>query len=211
MKLPALPWEKLDKLKRSYKLGIFFGTIILLGLGFFFLLHQPKTLEIAGLREDIAKLEAQIMQHRRAAREIHKIREELDKVRAQWDFSRELLPEGKEVPSLLRQISGNARTAGLNVTLFAPNPVEVKKSFFAEVSFETKLEGPFLNLLRFFSSVGSLPRVVNFSKIDMKSPKLVGGDMVLETSCTGTTFRFMTAEEIEAQKKAEEAAQRKKK
>ena len=192
-------------------MGIFFGTLVLLGAGFFFLLYQPRTAEIAGLREGIEKLESQIMQHRRAAREIHIIREELETVRAQWEFSRELLPEGKEVPSLLRQISGNARTAGLNVSLFAPNPAEVKKNFYAEVSFETKLEGPFLNLLRFFASVGEMPRVVNFSKIEMKNPKLVGDDMVLETTCTGTTFRFMTPEEIEAQKKAEEAAKKKKK
>ena len=192
-------------------MGIFFGTLILLGVAFFFLLYQPLTEKISNLHGDIEKLEGRIMKHRRAAREIHKIREELDKVRSQWEYSKELLPDKTEIPSLLRQISGNAKTAGLNVTLFAPVPTEAKKEFYAEVSFDTQLEGPFLNLLRFFSNVGRLPRVVNFSQIEMKSPKFVGDDMVLSTRCTGTTFRFMTPEEIEAQKKAEDAKKRKKK
>ena len=49
MKKAAMPWEKLEKLKKPHKLGILFGTIAILCAIFYFLLYASVTNEITTL------------------------------------------------------------------------------------------------------------------------------------------------------------------
>jgi len=210
VKLPALPWEKLDKLKKPHKLGIFFGTILVLAAGFFFLFYQPLQNDITGLTEEIEKLETQILQHRKIAREMNKFKEQLDDVRLQFEFARRLLPDTKEVDQLLRDISDKGGQSGLNVILFQPNLQDELKDFYAEISFDMQVEGPYLNVARFFYELGRLPRIVNIKDIKMTNPRLIENDIVLTTSCQGVTFRFLTPQEQEAVKEAKAAEGKKK-
>lgn len=204
-----MPWDKLEKLKKPHKLGIFFGTIAILGAIFYFLLYSSVTAEITTLGDDMEKLESKIMQHQKTARELPKIREELALVQKKFQMSSELLPERKEVPNLLRDISAYAKESGLNVTLFQPQDRVVMKDFYAEISFTINIEGPFLNMVSFFYKVGGLPRIVNIDDVEMGTPMVIGEDMILKAKASGTTFRFLTAEELKAKEEAEKAAAKK--
>ncbi|MFH1090700.1 MAG: type 4a pilus biogenesis protein PilO, partial [Pseudomonadota bacterium] len=124
-------------------------------------------------------------------------------------FSSQFLPEKKDVDKLLRQISDDASQSGLNVTLFQPKPQEDHKDFYAEITFDMTVEGPYLNVATFFYRIGNLSRIVNIGNINMGTPKIEEGNVILSTSCQGKTFRFLTAEELEAQKKAQQEAQKK--
>ena len=211
MKKTAIPWDKLDKLKNPHKLGILGGTILLLGVAFFFLLYQPLQNEGTQIEESIGKLEGLILQHQKKARQIPKLKERLKEVHLRFNFASRLLPETKEVDQLLKSISDNGAQSGLNVVLFQPHPKDTMKDFYAEIPFDMKVEGPYLNVATFFYRLGQLPRIVNISDIKMSSPRLVEGDMVLTTDCRGTTFRFLTAREIEAleeKKKAQKPGRR---
>ena len=202
MKKSILPWEKLDKLKRPHRLGIFFGTIAVLGAVFFFLLYQPLQAEITELNEDIEKLENQILQHTIKAKKIPKIKEQLKLVKLRFEFASRLLPDRKEVDQLLRDISDNGAQAGLNVILFQPQIKDTIKDFYAEISFDMKVEGPYLNIASFFYRVGRLPRIVNIADINISNPRVVEGDMILSASCKGVTFRFLTPAELAAREEA---------
>ena len=209
MKKSAMPWAKLEKLKKPHKLGIFFGTIAILGALFYFLPYSSVTTERTQLGDDLETLDGKIMQHQKTARELPKIREELALVKKKFEMSSELLPERKEVPKLLRDISGYAKESGLNVTLFKPEDRVVMKDFYAEISFTINIEGPFLNMVSFFYKVGGLPRIVNIDDVDMGTPVVIGEDMILKATAAGTTFRFLTPEELKAREEAEKAAAKK--
>lgn len=204
-----LPWEKLEKLKSPHKYGIFFGTIVILGAVFYFLLYQPLQTDIRTAQEDIEKLENQIFMHRKKTRELPKIKARLEDVRIQFKFAKQFLPEKQEIPRLLRNISDNGAKAGLNVLTFQPKPKDKLQDFYAEKSFDMKVEGPFLNVASFFYRIGQMERIVNIDNIKMGTPKFVEGDMILQTSCQGKTFRFLTPEEIKAQEEAKKAAKKK--
>ena len=202
-KKSPIPWEKLAKLQKPHKLGILFGTLVLLIVVFYFLLYQPMTNEMVTLDEDMEKLESQIRQHQRKARQIPKIQEELEQVGLRFRFVSRLLPETKEVDQLLKSISDNGAQSGLNVLLFQPQLQDTMKGFYAEIIFDMKVEGPYLNVAQFFDSLSRLPRIVNISDIKMGNPKLVEGDMILTTTCRGKTFRFLTNKELKAVEEAE--------
>ncbi len=80
------------------------------------------------------------------------------------------LPDKKEIPSLLENISNLGRESGLDVSLFKPG-AQKPKDFYAEVPVDIKLVGSFHNLLTFFYSVGNLPRIVNISDLSINKSK----------------------------------------
>lgn len=208
-RVPTPPWEKIDsKLKKSHKLGIFFGTILLLGVAFYFLMYQPAQEEMLAINENLDKLQGQILKHRKTAKELPQVKERLALVRLEFEFARTLLPDTKEVPQLLKDISDNGSQAGLNVTLFQPQLRDTIKDFYAEITFDMQVEGPYLNLASFFYRIGRLPRIVNIQDINTGNPRMIEGDMILTTSCKGVTFRFLTPEEIKAQEEAKAAEQK---
>jgi type IV pilus assembly protein PilO len=194
-----LPYQKLEKLKQPHKLAILFGTLALFGVVFYFLLYSPVTVKIKENETVIADLEAKITQHKQKARDIPIIKKRLDEVRLQFEFAKKFLPTKKEVHRLLEAISENGHQSGLNVVFFKPQP-ETKKDFYAEIAFDMKVEGPYLNVANFFYRLGRLERIVNIENVRMAQPKLVDGEMTLTADCLGKTFRFLTSEEIEEQK-----------
>jgi type IV pilus assembly protein PilO len=118
------------------------------------------------------------------------------------------LPDSKEIPELLTNISTKAREAGLEILLFRPR-AENFRDFYAEIPVDIVVRGGFYNAVRFFDEVGKLNRLVNIDNIDFKNPK-VGGDQVsLDISTLATTYRFL--DEAERKKLAEEKAKATKK
>lgn len=202
-------WQTLEKLKRPHKLGIFFGTILLFGVLFWFLFLEPTLDSINTAKTDIEKLTEMVKKHTRTAAEIPKVLARLHEVRLQLAHLAQFLPQKKEVPELLRRISDEGSQAGLNVTLFQPRLQETIKDFYAEISFEMKVEGPYLNVANFFYRIGRMERIVNIEDIKMATPVMVEGEMVLTTSCQGRTFRYLSEEEIKAQEEARKAAEKK--
>lgn len=209
MKSPKLPWEKLEKLKKPHKYGIFFGTLLVIGAAYFFLLYQPQSLEMTDLNDKIEGLETRIIQYKRDAGRLDKVRRELEKVELEFEVSKRFLPEKKDVDDLLRSISDNGAQSGLNVILFQPQLRDELKDFYAEINFEMKVEGPYVNVATFFFKIGQMDRIVTINDITLGTPKLIEGDMVLTASCKGRTFRFLTPEEIKAQEEAQKAATKK--
>ena len=78
-----------------------------------------------------------------------------------------MLPDKKEIPSLLKKLSDEAEKFGLEVYYFEPL-AERKKEFYAEVPVSMKVKGSFHEVLGFFDSVNKLARIVNVSDLDMK-------------------------------------------
>ncbi|MBI4517131.1 MAG: type 4a pilus biogenesis protein PilO [Deltaproteobacteria bacterium] len=106
------------------------------------------------------------------------------------------LPDTKEIPDLLSSISSVGREAGLDVIQFRQRE-EQPIDFYAEVPVEIVVRGTFHQMAAFFDQVSRLTRIVNMSNIGMKIPTKAERDVVLDTSCTATTFRFLDEAERE--------------
>jgi len=102
-------------------------------------------------------------------------------------LAKAVLPETKEIPSLLSSISQSGQDAGLEFVLFEPK-AEVKKDFYAEIPVSIKVTGSYHNIATFFDNVSRLYRIVNIQNIEMKSGK---NDTSLDTSCTAVTYKFV--------------------
>ena len=124
------------------------------------------------------------------------IRANMGKYRAEYTRSREKLqevlvqlPETKDVPNLLRSISGVSAESGAKVKYFEPKAV-VNKEFYGEVPVDIKFSGSFHNIGYFFDGVRKLDRIIDITSftLDAKGP---ASKTVLEGECQAKTYVYL--------------------
>lgn len=181
-------------LDRTKKILILGGVLVLLTALYVWLLFLPahETIQkldkqLSVLLDEKAEKEAIVANLEAFKREYKHLEQSLKQAMAQ-------LPDKKEIPSLLENISNLGRESGLDVALFKPG-AQKAKDFYAEVPVEIKLVGTYHNLLSFFYQVANLPRIVNISDLTVNKSKDGPSLSTLDTECKATTYKFLEESE----------------
>ncbi len=197
MKTGAL-FEKVEKIKMPIRIAIFLGTLVLLAGLFIWLIYIPKTEEIATTREEIAKLQQKLNQAIVRARALKKFEVEYAEVDAQFQEALNLLPNTKEIPSLLKSITQLGTDSQLEFLLFSPQR-ERAQDFFMEIPVSIEVSGTYHNVAIFFDKVGQMERIVNILNVSMTPQK--ERSTTLTTRCDAVTYRFKGETDASAQPK----------
>ena len=195
--------EKAERLKKVHRILIFVLTLGLLGGGFFYLFYLPKTTAIAQTKQEVSSLETKLLAAKGKAKNLAKLEAEHREVAAQLKEAIELLPDKREIPSLLRNITTLGKESRLEFPLFTPQG-ERPQDFYVEIPVSIQLSGKYNDVASFFDKVARMDRIVNIHGISMKPEKEMSTTLV--TKCTAVTYRFKS----EAERKAEEAKKKKK-
>ena len=185
------------------KIAILATAIILLSALYFSFVYEPRSDAIAKLVDgaEIARNEKAIKQ--RKAANLPKLQKDLKEWNVKLKEAVAQLPDSKEIPELLSNISTKAKEAGLEILSFRPR-AETFRDFYAEIPVDIVVRGGFYNAVNFFEEVGKLNRLVNIDNIDMKNPKISGDRVSLDISTVATTYRFL--DEAERKKLAAQKA-----
>lgn len=183
--------EKLLKLPVYQRIIILVVVVLLVIGGFTWFVYLPKQEEYRNLQDQNSSLQAKLQQDRRIAANLPKFKAEYEKMQQQLQQALAELPNQKEIPTLLTNISSLAKENGLEVLRFRPL-AEVRKGFYAEVPVQLSLSGSYHEVALFFQAVGNLSRIVNIGNLTMGSPKIQEGRPAeLSINCLATTFRFV--------------------
>jgi len=189
--------ELLDRilaLPRQQRIGILAGLIIgLLALDYFFL-YSPQSLTISQQERDKKK---------QLVANLPKLEQQLKELDGRLRQAVAQLPDQKEIPDLLSNISSKARESGLEIMIFRPR-AENPQDFYSEIPVDVVVRGGFHELVAFFDEVGRLNRLVNIRNIEIRNPKVQGERVSLDATTLATTFRFL--DETERKKIAERKA-----
>ncbi|MFZ0450001.1 MAG: type 4a pilus biogenesis protein PilO [Desulfatiglandaceae bacterium] len=180
-------FEKIEQMKMAYRVLILVGTIVFLGGLFIWLVVLPKTGEIAKTKKEINALNQQLVQARIRARNLKKFEAEQAEVTAQFQEALKLLPNEREIPSLLRTITQLGTDSQLKFLLFSPKKERVK-NFYIEIPVAIKVSGTYHNVASFFDKVGRMERIVNILDVSMKPNKPLSTTLI--TTCNAMTYRF---------------------
>jgi type IV pilus assembly protein PilO len=186
MKTAAL-FEKVEKIKMPIRIVIFLGTLVLLAGLFVYFVYLPKSEEIAKTREEIAKLQQKLNQAIVRARALKKFEAEYAEVDTQFQEALKLLPNTKEIPSLLKSITQLGTDSQLEFLLFSPQR-ERPQDFFMEIPVAIEVKGTYHNVAVFFDKVGQMERIVNILNVSMTPQK--ERSTILTTRCDAVTYRF---------------------
>lgn len=189
--------SKVSRLDTKQKMLIAAAACILPCVAFFFLAYSPKSNEIKTLETQKSGIEEEIRKVEKIANELDKHKAEMEETQRQFAEASLLLPDEKEIPTLLSTISGQATASGLDVLSFKPL-AEKPQQFYAEIPVDIGVQGPYHNVGIFLDKISKLPRVVSVNNIKMDSPKQMGGEMILNSTFQLVTYRFLDPAEITA-------------
>ena len=184
---PGSLFEKLEKIKMPIRILILAGTLALLGGLFAWQVYIPKTKDIAKTKQEIVSLKKKLDLAIRSEKQAERFRARKAEVDAQFKAALSLLPNRKEIPSLLRNITQLGTDSRLEFRLFSPQG-EKSKGFYMEIPVNIEVSGNYHDVAVFLDRVGGMDRIVNILNVSMKP---VGTRSTqLTTTCTAVTYRF---------------------
>ena len=181
---------RLSKLPRSQRiglLGLVAGGIIGLYVYSFFL---PARETLDQLSSQQLELQRKLNEVRSIAANLPAFQARLTELEVELKTALRQLPNSKELPGLLTDISSRGKNAGLEFRAFRPKD-EIPRDFYAEVPIEIEFTGSFHEIARFFDDVSKLPRIVNVSDLKVEIEKESPLSTRLVVKGNATTFRFL--------------------
>jgi type IV pilus assembly protein PilO len=186
-------------------------SVLIVGIvlgGYWYLVYSGRRTAIAETTTKVAELRVQRDTKQKLVANLDAQRATVHELEAEVRRAEARLPDRKEIPDLLSSVSSAGRESGLEVLLFRQKS-ERYQDFYAEVPVEVLVRGNYHQVATFFDRVGQLDRIVNVTDISMKTPKEDDGSIIVDTSCSAVTFRFL--DEAERARIAKEKAEQAKK
>ncbi len=188
---------KVGTLPRLHRVLICVFTFAVVALIFYYFFYMPRYEEMKRLGDEQLMLKGQLETYRSKAALLGKFKKKMEEAQIRFDSAMAALPDKKEIPTLLTEISNSGRDAGLEFVLFQPR-AEVKTVYYAEIPVDIKVQGGYHRVGAFFDKVSRLHRIVNIKDINMVPGKEEG---TLLTSCTAVTYMFVEQKENKGNKK----------
>jgi len=191
-------FEKIGELTKIQRLLICLGTVGLICGGFYFLLLGPKLDTLTAARQDLESQRTLLSTYKAKAAALEKVEAQMAQAQEQFNIAMTALPDKRELPSLLDEISKAGRDAGLEVQLFAPQNM-VENASYIEIPLSMTVAGRYHQMAEFFYRVAGFNRIVNMSTINMNrmSGKEVADRNTIQMQCVALTYMFVEPKEDE--------------
>ncbi|MDR2693010.1 MAG: type 4a pilus biogenesis protein PilO [Chitinispirillales bacterium] len=157
---------------RNVLIGV--GTILLLSYLWFDSFYSPKMEEINALTERKEKIEAELLKINALKPQLERLRQEAIIMAAKLDSLKNIFPDQKEVPRLIREITAVNRRSGVITTRFTPMP-DVEKEYYIENRYNVSMLGDYHNLGALFSYFANFQLIVNLDNVAISANPGYGG------------------------------------
>jgi type IV pilus assembly protein PilO len=137
---------------------VYFGTSV---LPFNYPVRKAKIESLAAEHE---KLAAEVEKARKVVGDLARLEAEYERLHDQWLSAQELLPEEKEMPDLLRQVTTAGSRSGVEFALFEPE-APVAHEFYTDHPVNCIVRGNYHQVGSFVGRLSNLERIVNVSDL----------------------------------------------
>jgi type IV pilus assembly protein PilO len=191
----AVTMDAVYKLPKSKKVMILVVLICLVIGIYAYAFFIPQRNELSGLKNELNNLVRELNESKAVARDLEKFKKQVEALNIELTNALTQLPNEKEIPEILRNISALGKESKLNFTLFRPKPEEPQQ-FYARVPIELVFLGDYHSTGIFFDKVSKLPRIINVVNFNMvrakdQSKSKEEAEMLVKTSCLVNTYRFI--------------------
>jgi type IV pilus assembly protein PilO len=192
----ALTVESILKLPRSKKIMLLAVILLALTGVYYYFLYTPEKQDLDALEAKYNTLAKQLQESKDIHRDLEKFEAEVAKLNEELAVVRKQLPDEKEIPELLKNVSSLGKESNLEFILFRPKPEEPQQ-FYAKVPIDLAVIGHYHDLGIFFDKVSKLPRIINVVDFNMTRAKDTKGkgevkdDSEVRSSCLLNTYRFV--------------------
>ena len=195
--LKATNWNDPGTWHAAPKALVLLAILVVIPVAGYFLdtAGQIETLE-AGQQEE-ARLKQQYLDKKKQAINLDLHRQQLREINVQFGALLRQLPDKSQMDALLVDINQAGLGRGLQFELFRPGSDSVRE-FYAELPIAVKVIGTYHDMGAFASDIGQLSRIVTLNDVAITTQK--DGNLVMDA--TARTFRYLSDDEVAAQRKA---------
>ncbi len=192
----ALTMDSILKLSTRKKVLILVGLLCVISGLYAYTLFLPLREELAKLRAEDDRTTRELHESETITRQLATFKAQVKNLQEEFDRALTQLPNEKEIPEMLKNVSALGKESNLEFTLFKPRP-ELPQQFYAKVPVEVTIVGGYHNIGLFFDRVSRLPRIINVVDFNMTRAKDLKAktdgkeEYLLRTSCLLNTYRFI--------------------
>jgi type IV pilus assembly protein PilO len=153
---------------------------------------QPISAEINTKNKQASELKADVQRLTALKARYEQFKKEAQALEARLAELKKVLPQDKEIESILSQVQASARNSGLKIQQGVSKPV-VPKEAYSEWPIEMQVLGDYHSLGAFLQKIRELPRIVNVGKLRVDSRSGTAPDigrLSIGASYEATTFVY---------------------
>ena len=145
------------------------GGYVYFGTTFLPFNYPVRKAKIQQLSADYEKLAAEVEKARQVVGDLARLEAEYERLHDQWESAQELLPEEKEMPDLLRQVTTAGSRSGVDFALFEPE-APVAHELYTDHPITVTVRGNYHQVGSFMGRLSNLERIVNVTDLSMVQP-----------------------------------------
>src|SRR4051812_27408626 len=156
-----------EKLAWYYQVLVVAGFCgLLMGLFWYQFLSPMKTI-IAGKKTEVAQLQVQVAKSQQEERVFAQFKADSEKLEAQLETLKSVLPQEKETDQILRQAQHAAESSALKIIRLGPRAT-IDHDVYTEWPIDMEIIGTYHNVGSFLDKIRLLPRIVNISGLRIR-------------------------------------------
>ena len=187
--------EKYFSLPIFVKVLIFAIIWVLVSIALYYFVITPQFQQIEKKSYQLARLKKQTLAIIKVKRKLKTFKKELQQLEKDFNIALKKLPDSKEIPSLLFNISEIGKKYNLDFLNFRPGKVE-KKEFFGQIPISLRLTGNYHNIAKFLWEISNMQRIVKVKSFSL----IPGKNNILTFNGDLETYIFLK-EKLNANKK----------
>jgi type IV pilus assembly protein PilO len=185
--------EQFSKIPTPQKVALGVVVVLMIAAMAYFMSVSESLDKIAENQTTIENQDTELLKLRQQADRRDEFQREVDRLKQRLREAEEQLPKSAELAKVLKDVDYEARQAGLRVDRFAPE-AEISEGDFSKVPLKMTVRGGYHEVALFLDRLAKLPRIVNVTDLTIGQPKLEKDKMVMVSSYTATTYRFLESE-----------------
>lgn len=190
----AISMDSILKLSTSKKVVLLIAILVVIAGLYSYTLIMPRRDELKVLKGELNKLVMELNESKAIIKDLEKYKGQVKELDEELKNALTQLPNEKEIPEILKNISSLGKESNLEFILFKPKPEEAQQ-FYAKVPIELIVLGSYHDTGIFFDKVSKLPRIINVVDFNMTRAKDIRGkgetEFLVKTSCLANTYRFI--------------------
>lgn len=194
--------QKIDSLSLGRKIFFLVACFALLLALYWFFFLQDSLQQISRHQEAIANLDKELANYSQQVSQLPELEKNFQSRQKELAYAQSLLPESMhDVENLLAEIEKLGKDVGVEFLLFEPGQEELQE-FYAMQLVNLRVQGPFHNLMQYFSRMSRLNRLVTLESLRLQPEGPQSGSEVrLMAPARIAVYRALTEEELQEQER----------
>jgi type IV pilus assembly protein PilO len=187
--------ENLHELPWYYRLAIFGGIALVIYGGFWYFMTKGMHEEVDQLKEQVATLKQQNMTAQVDSQRLANFKSLYESKVQEYDDLKSLLPEQRELTSVLQGIQDRAASSHLVLRSFSPKE-DVQQDFYNGKKISVGVTSSYSSLRDFFEQMARYQRIVSITNFEIKQLDKQSHGNTVDASFDLTAY-YVSAESLQ--------------